>query len=400
MDRALKISPKNLFSDWGDFEDWEAGDSAAPTGWTKTSTPTVAKESTIKKFGSYALKMVGGGSGQSVYRALPSGTDYQGRTISLGCWVYTSGAGVTLTISDGVGSANSSAHTGGGGWEFLSVTRKIDVAATKVQADLNIPNGVTAYYDGCVLVEDETIFTYLESATAHVDTWKPSIGIKNQRFSIARRSGIYIPEITMEGRTINIKGYVAGDTLSDARTNLDNLVKALLSARDDEQREIYLYDDRVMEAFLDDLDWDYVAKLKVAQYNLKFLAQEPSVRYISKLRKKEVIASSPTEFNFAYNGNIRSKPIIYFIADQSVAITSCKLENLTTGESFSFTGTVAAGETLKVDCETFEVLNDTDDGLANFLGDFLKLVKGTNYLKYTGSLCTIKIDWFDRWLTG
>ncbi len=400
MDSALRISPKNLLGDWGNFEDWESGDSAEPTGWTKTGTPTIAKESTIVKFGSYALKLIGTNTGQNIYRQIPLGTDYAGRTMSIGCWVYTSGAGVTITIDDGVGTSNSSAHTGGGSQEFLSVTRKIDVSATKVQITINIPNGVTAYFDGAILVEGENIFTELEDAFSHVDEWKPEFSVKNQELNIARREGVYVPEIHLGSRQINIKGYVVGDTLTIARTNLDNLLKSLLSWKEDEKRDLYLYDDRVIEVFLDGSpSWGYLSRLKIMQYNIRFLAPDPSAKFISSLRKKQVVTSSPVEFNITYSGNFRSKPKVYFIADQTVDITSCKLENLTTGESFAFTGTVLAGNTLEVDCDNFTVNNNNVDSIAYHVGDFLKLVPGTNYLKFTGSNCTVKVDWFNRWLS-
>jgi len=45
------------------------------------------------------------------------------------------------------------------------------------------------------------------------------------------------------------------------------------------------------------------------------------------------------------------------------------------------------------------VLNDGVDGLSYLSGDFLKLVPGTNFLKFTGTTpCTIRLDHFDKYL--
>jgi phage-related protein len=79
-------------------------------------------------------------------------------------------------------------------------------------------------------------------------------------------------------------------------------------------------------------------------------------------------------------------------------ITSCLLENLTTGQNLTFTGTVTDGQTLKIDCEEITVLNNAVDQIGSFSGDFLKLAPGANVLKFTGSNCIIKVDWWDRWL--
>lgn len=398
MQIDLKITPKNLLADWGEFEDWENGDDAEPTGWSKTGTPTIAKESTIKKHGDYSVKLIGTDTGQDIHRAIDDGEDYQGRTITLGVWVYTSGAGVTITIDDGVGTTNSSAHTGGGGLELLSVTRQIDPSATKLQATLNIPNGVTAYFDSCLLVEGEVLYIDLNSNDYAMQMISNNVDVRADDYDIAREEGVLIPEMHVGRKTLRFSGDVSGSSLSNARANFDNLMKSLFRWKKSEKLELSFFDDRIKEVFLNKLSYDPESAGQLHKFDISFLAEKPTWRYISRLRKSQVIASSPTSFNLIYHGTFESKPIIYFIADQAVDISSCLLENMTTGESLTFTGTVTVGNTLKVDCDLKTVENNGVSSLAYFPGDFLKLVPGTNYLKFTGSLCTIKIDWFDRWI--
>lgn len=396
---GIKITPKNLLADWGEFEDWELGDSDSPSGWSKTGTPTIAKESTVIKYGTYSLKLVGSDTGQNIYRAIDNGTDYAGRTMKLGVYVKTSGAGVTVTIDDGVGTTNSSAHTGGGSWELLTVTRQIDASATKVQVTLNIPNGITAYYDNCILVEGEVLSFEFNSVNYTLGSWKDSINIRAPSFEIARREGIYIPETHLGSKSITVRGDVIGSGAAGCRTNFDTLVAMLRSWKKDEKRDLYLLDDRVKEVFLEKFSYDPLELATLRRtFEASFIAENPTWRYINRSRKRQVIASSPTSFNLSYLGNTEDKPIIYFIADQAVDITSCLLENLTTGESVSFTGTVTSGNTLKIDCDTCEILNNAVDSIQYFTGDFLRLIYGTNYLKFTGSLCTIKVDWYNRYL--
>jgi len=396
---GIKITPKNLLADWGEFEDWELGASDSPSGWSKNGTPTIARESTIIKFGTYSLKLVGTGASQYLYRAIDNGTDYAGRTIKLGVYVYTAGAGVTISLADGVGTTNSDAHTGGGSWELLTVTRQIDASATKLEVELNIPNGITAYYDHCILVEGEVLSFEFNSVNYTLGNWKDAINVRAPSFEIARREGIYIPETHLGSKTVTVRGDVIGSSAADCRTNFDTLVNILRSWKKDEKRNIYILDDRVKEVFLEKLSYDPLElATRRRTFEASFIAENPTWRYINRSRKRQVIAASPTSFNLSYLGNTEDKPIIYFIADQAVDITSCLLENLTTGESVAFTGTVSSGNTLKIDCDTCEVLNNAVDSIGSFSGDFMRLVYGTNYLKFTGSLCTIKVDWYNRYL--
>jgi phage-related protein len=76
------------------------------------------------------------------------------------------------------------------------------------------------------------------------------------------------------------------------------------------------------------------------------------------------------------------------------------IENLTTGQVWSWTGTVAAGDTLDVDFENPSILNDGVDAIQYSVGDFpqLKLNPGGNQMKFTGSNCTIKVDYTEKYL--
>jgi phage-related protein len=78
----------------------------------------------------------------------------------------------------------------------------------------------------------------------------------------------------------------------------------------------------------------------------------------------------------------------------------CTLKNLTTGQSMNFDGTVSDGNVLEIDCLNRTVKNDGVSSVGDFAasGHFIKLVPGTNYLKFTGDNCIIKIDWFDKWI--
>jgi len=398
MDKALKISPKNLMADWGDFESWQDGDSSTPDGWTLAGTgAAVAKESTNIKFGLYAAKLTYGSATAQLYQDLTDYTDYLGATMKAGVWIKTSTASIArITIDDGAGTSNSSYHTGGGGWEFLEIERQIDPIATQIRIIVEVTGIGFAYFDGLILAETDILFTDLSD---YIEDWRPDVGLRQPNYIIGRREGLHIPKTILGERDIKIKCSITGSTFTICRTNFDNLMKAIQSWKEDEQKDLYLYDDRVMEVFLSGgVSWEYLASMRMIRFTLTFRAPLPSMRYISKLRKKQVISSSPTSFNLEMNGNLYTRPKVTFIADQGGDISSCALENLTTQENFSFTGTVTSTKSLVVDSNNLTVENDNVDAISSFAGEFIRLIPGTNYLKFTGSLCTIKIDWFDRWI--
>jgi hypothetical protein len=74
-------------------------------------------------------------------------------------------------VYDGVGYTYSNYHTGGGTWEFLPVTRQINVAASQLTIIPQVNNSnVSAYFSGVVLLvlnTSQTLVRYIESPTLY-----------------------------------------------------------------------------------------------------------------------------------------------------------------------------------------------------------------------------------------
>lgn len=155
-----------------DFHAWGAGTATVPTGWTANgASATYAKNTT-------AAQYKWGISGLSVTRA---GTDcyasqvvdtmsgfgpvgaWKGKTVTLGAWVYATVASrARLSINDGVGTSNSSYHTGGSALEFLTVTRALDASATKVEMRLGVDTGnTTGVFSGVVFVYGSSVSDWI-----------------------------------------------------------------------------------------------------------------------------------------------------------------------------------------------------------------------------------------------
>lgn len=389
---AIKISPKNLL-DWSNMEDWVNGTSVAPTEHTLTgASATVAREATIVKQGLYSAIVTRVGADATIYHDYIGYASYLGRKMTFGCWVYATVASrARISINDGTTTTSSSYHTGVAGWEYLSVTADMSTTATRIRCSMEVNTGNTsAYFDGGILVEGAITFTDLST---YIEEWKPSQKIRMSNYVIPRRAGSIIPLPEYGDKSLSLNGKIYGATQTAARTAFDAFIQAITNG----EKDLYLYDDRLIRGFLSSQDNDYIAAMRVMKFSLKFTAQKPFHYFIQRYRSQQAISASPTTFTVTNNGSVTSKPDIRFVAGGS-NITSCILENLTTGQIFSFTSTVIAGNTLQINCDEAYVLNNAVESLQYFVGDFLYLNPGANQIKFTGSNCTIKFDTRDAWL--
>jgi len=396
MNIDLKISPKNLL-EFGHMEDWDAGASAAPTGFVLAGAgASVARDSDYEKHGTYSAAVTRSGAETTLYIDFPDYADYKGKKMTLACWVRATVADrARIAIDDGVDDSESSYHTGVAGdgtyYQLLTVTRDISPSATQIRCECQVNTGnTTAWFDSLTLVEGPV--AYLDISN-YIEDWSIDKKYRISRFTTARMPGLITAGVEHNDITLSLKGKVVGTTSTLARTAFDSLLQYF----SDGEKDIYIYDDRFFRGYLTSESHNYIAALKIVEFSMKFSIHDPFMRYIQTLRIKETISASPTTFDVDTNGSARTRPRITFSASGN-DITSCALENLTTGQVFSFAGTVTDGDDLVVDCDTTEVLNDNADAIANFTGDFLHLVPGDNQLTFTGSNCIIKVDWIDKWI--
>lgn len=370
-----------------------------PTSAFSQIVPNVARESTNKKFGNYGAMVAGTDilSLGALYRTIPNSSDYQGRTFSLGAWGMSASTGPYLMLSDGVNSKTVHLTSSSAMAFFTTPPMKIDYSATEIKASLVGYLNATAYFDSAVLCEGEDLFTTFDT-NIDISEFSPTLNMKQDQYEIAQREGSFIPETHLQSRNIRLKGSVVGTDVVSTRSNFDSLMKSVLAWQVNEKRNLYLYDDRVLEVFLKGFDWNYLNGLQMIRFNAQMSAPDSTTRSINKYRTRQVISGTVTEFSLPYNGSALSKPVISFVADQGSAISTCVLENLTTGENFSYSGTVPTNVALDIDCDLGTVFNSSVDFISQFSGDFLGVVRGTNNFRFSGSNCTINIDYYERFL--
>lgn len=152
----------------GSFELWSAGTTAAPTGWSTTGAGgTIARDAANFKRDTYGATYTRSGNDVTLQQTLISGaggvmrsfglvtdiTYFQGKAVTLGCWIKTATAGVArIQVDDGVGSTTSSFHNGDGTFQFIKVQHTVASNATSLSVLLVIVNGdASATFDGVIL---------------------------------------------------------------------------------------------------------------------------------------------------------------------------------------------------------------------------------------------------------
>jgi hypothetical protein len=162
-------NPINILVNGG-FEVWQRGVGPFTTDglytadmWKLTvgsgATIQISKESTEIYSGIYSLKMnrtVVGSASSWVQQVVENYKDYIGKTVSVSVMVKTSVASTfKLGLTDGVTDTESSFHTGGGGWEKLTITKTISLSATQIRLRVYaLAGGSTGivYVDNAMLV--------------------------------------------------------------------------------------------------------------------------------------------------------------------------------------------------------------------------------------------------------
>lgn len=156
---VFPVTGQRLAVNWT-FQDWADGDAVAPVGWTLDGTSaTVAKGSTTPKIGIYNAVVTRVGNDVRLYQADPDPTALRGRQVSGGMWVTCgTGSRAYVSIYDGTTRWTSSAHTGGGTAEWLSVSSgRIAAAATSVVLEGYVKTGnVAATFEGALLTLGST----------------------------------------------------------------------------------------------------------------------------------------------------------------------------------------------------------------------------------------------------
>lgn len=180
----------------GAFDRWNAGDSSAPDNWTLTGSGASVAKNTNRAYvyaGRYSMALTNGASQAANIESddIPNFPAFAGETITVKAKIYTTTASrVTIEVTDGVTTTESSAHDGNNGWDgdggATIAVSNFTIAANPTKLTVNIKissGGAITPYIGRVWVEglpfnyeyelparSNNGFTYISEVWAEGDT--------------------------------------------------------------------------------------------------------------------------------------------------------------------------------------------------------------------------------------
>lgn len=156
----LNFTHENLIRN-GDFESLNG---STPSFWTLTGAGASAVSDADSKRGTKAVLVTFGSADASLNQTAVETKFFKGRKVKAWAFVKTSTPNqARIRIADGVGSATSPFHTGGGSYELLEVVLDVAAGATTVDLELHVEIAGSALFDSTVLVDFEEVRGFLEN---------------------------------------------------------------------------------------------------------------------------------------------------------------------------------------------------------------------------------------------
>ena len=132
-----------------------------PDFWTLSGTGAASALTTDAKHGPTAVELTFG-STPAVFKQSASIFNFvQGRKVKAWCWVKTNnGARARIRINDGIGSTDSSFHTGSDLYELLIVEHTMAIGATEFSLELRVESFGAAIFDVATMVDFGGIISF------------------------------------------------------------------------------------------------------------------------------------------------------------------------------------------------------------------------------------------------
>lgn len=246
--------------------------------------------------------------------------------------------------------------------------------------------------------------------SGEIETWSERMDSRTNIREVPRRHGGFIADIpTLQTRIVTITGAIVKSSVNAALDRLDTIITELNNG----VQKLVFWDDRFVMAQKRSFEKE-ISQGGIGthiRFRCEFECADPFLylNALTTVTKTADVVTPPgtTTFSLTNGGDVYVFPRITFTANiAGQAITSLTLRNLTTigDKKFTFSGTVASGNSLVVEPQDLTVKNNGVLDLTNSTGEiFIPLLsidsgsgQGVNNWEYVGSDCTIKFEWRER----
>ncbi len=220
--------------------------------------------------------------------------------------------------------------------------------------------------------------------SSEVHAWEPDLPRRIAGQDVENRHGQYVSGNPVLGsRTIRVIGAIKQANESALRSRLSAYELALAHGGG---ANLYYYNDKYIVARCGRSAFTPTPGNALHyRFNIEFLCDDPFWYDASQTTDSETPASSPHNWTHNYAGTYLIYPVLNLTAAGGGGCTNPKFENTTISRSIQYDGTVAAGQTMEIDCaKMWMKVNSVKTAL--FTGTFnVWLAIGDNSMSFTYS---------------
>lgn len=212
---------------------------------------------------------------------------------------------------------------------------------------------------------------------------------------VIRRHGSTVQFPYLRARKFKIKGFVHNSDVDSTRNELSAMQQNLYA----NENAFSFLSGRYIDCYTKSFKSKYIRGTdgRVAEIEIQMVAQKPFFYAGTTATQVEALTDGCT-FELVTEGNALSEPVFEFLADGGAITDGISVTNITNNNMhFRWRGEVANGNTLRIDVESFEILNNGTNGITYFSGYFITALAKTNLFHFDGESCQLTISRKDRW---
>ncbi|MDR3591586.1 MAG: phage tail family protein [Negativicutes bacterium] len=201
----------------------------------------------------------------------------------------------------------------------------------------------------------------------------------------------------VDTRSIDIAVLVNGENQSDYLSQVNDLKRYLSQS----PYRLYVTDTQYFNIdILNKFKEDFISGFYMVKSNATatILALDPFLYDEEELSVSTTVTTSPQVFTINNPGNIDT-PITITITANALNSALSLINTSDNGRVFTYNdASFTSGKSLVISTWDGSVELNGANSINNFLGTFMNLLPGDNVFSYTGSACTITMDYLSRWL--
>lgn len=214
---------------------------------------------------------------------------------------------------------------------------------------------------------------------------------------VPRRHGTRIIASRLGPRTIRVKGILHAPDAGTVWSDLNTMLRSLAAAG---EQGLVWRTGIALDCWLAKFGHDFVVGANPAVANLKidFRASNPFPRSTTLgLTVVGLTLVSAVDLALTNAGQADAYPIFILAAQGLSVTTTIVIRNVNTGDELQYTKGIPVGSTVVIDTDDMTCTLDGQNAVDGLVGQFPRLLPGTNTIRLSGATYLFEADWYDRY---